>query len=556
MFRNSIGKKCLSYRQGLLSVFLVLFATSCHDKNEAPKKKTPDQKILRFYLQNEPQSMDPGKGGARRSQVVLRELFEGLMRIDANGRPSFASAKSVDVSDDKTTYTFYLRPSLWSNGQPVTAHDFVYSWKRMVAQDAPTAFSYAFYCIKNARKANMGIATLDDVGVTALDNHTLRVELEHPTPYFVELTSNPLYSPICKSVEQRNPSWHAAAGPDFVTNGPFTLETWNPFSEIVLAKNEYYWDKASVPTQKITFPILEDPQTALNMYEAGLLDWVGDPFGDLPADAIAKLKAEQKLQLREIGSANWLEVNVNHPLLRSTKIRKALAMAINRQEIADHLLQGNEKPAYSIVPETLTLLTKPTFKDNDIETAKILFNEGLQELNLDKNALPPITLSTYSEPLQKALAEAIREQWERALGLTVSISSTDRTSHLTSISKGEFDIAALTWYTFYHDPIYNMELLKYSTGGHNYNGTHWEHPHYAKLLDDSDNEPNLAARDAILQEAEEFLMEELPVIPLCYNTSKYVKNNAVFGESLSPIGMLELKNVDFADPTSVLSQSH
>ena len=526
---------------------MLICCTACHKDDGASQKKTAEQKVLRFYLQSEPMSMDPRIGGNRMSQVVLRELFEGLMRIDSEGRPSYASAEKVEVSDDKLTYRFHLRPALWSNGMPVTAEDFAYAWKSMLAPDAPTAFSYAFYCIKNARKANMGLASLDEVGIRVEDDRTLTVTLEHPVPYFVELTSNPLYSPVCKAIVEKNPSWNHEAGPDFVSNGPFALEEWKHRHEIVLAKNEYYWDSDSVPAQKMTFPILENPQTALNMYERGELDWVGDPFGDIPLDAIAKLKAENKLKLRQIGSANWLEVNVKHPLLSSTKIRQALAMAINRQELADHLLQGGEKPAYTLVPATLTLLTKPTFKDNDKELAKVLFNEGLQELGLTKDAIPKVTLAHYCEPVHKALAEAIQQQWLKSLDLQVNLSAADRNSHLTRISNGEFDIAEITWYTFYHDPIYNLELLKYSTGSHNYNGTHWEHPYFTELLNKSDCEPNLAARDDILREAEEFLMQEMPVIPLCYNTSKFVKNDAIFGESLSPIGMIELKNIDFAD---------
>lgn len=525
---------------------LLLCCTGCHKDDTASQKKAKEQKTLRFYLKNEPMSMDPGKGGNRVSQVVLAEIFEGLMRIDANGRPSFAAAESVDLSNDGLTYTFHLRPSLWSNGMAVTAHDFAYTWKKMLEPNAPTAFSNEFYCIKNGRKANMGLVSIDEVGIKAQDEKTLVVTLEHPSPYFIELTANPLYSPLCKAVVEKNPNWHHEAGPDFVSNGPFVLNEWRHRSEIVLAKNDYYWDAASVHTEKVTFPILEDPQTALNLYEAGELDWLGDPMGDIPFDSIAKLKAENKLHIRNMGSAHWLEVNTQHPLLKSAKIRQALAMAVNRHDIAEHLLQGGETPAYTILPETLTLLPKPTFKDNDVETAKVLFKEGLEELNLSSDSLPPVTLYHFAEPLHKALAEAIQQQWQKALAIPITLSASDRNAHLSRITKGDFDIAEITWYTFFHDPIYNLELMKHNTAGHNYNGTHWEHPHYAALLDQSDHEVNLAARDDILREAEEFLMNEMPVIPICYNTSKFVKNDILFGESLSPIGMLELKGIDVA----------
>lgn len=542
-FKKGFGPLCM----------LLACCTACHKDDTTPQKKAQEQKILRFYLQNEPMSLDPTKGGNRISQVILAEVFEGLMRIDANGRPSFAQAERVDLSDDKLTYTFHLRPSLWSNGMPVTAYDFEYTWKGMLRPDAPTAFSNEFYCIKNGRKAHLGEVNVDDVGIHALDEKTLLVTLEHPSPYFIELTANPLYSPLCKAVVEKNSNWYHEANPDYVSNGPFTLAAWKHRSEIVLAKNEYYWDAASVKTETMTFPILEDPQTALNLYEAGELDWLGDPMGSIPFDSIAKYKAENKLQVRNMGSAHWLQVNTEHPLLRSPKIRQALAMSINRHDISEHLLQGGETPAYTILPETLTLLVRPTFKDNDVQAAKTLFDEGLSELGVSLDQAPPVTLHHYAEPVHRVLAEAIQQQWQKALGLQVTLSASDRNAHLSRIVKGDFDIAGITWYTFFHDPVYNLELFKYGTAGQNYNGTHWEHPHYRELLDQSDHEPNLAARDDILREAEEFLMQEMPVIPVCYNTSKFVKNDILFGESVSPIGMLELKGASFAHVDDLVS---
>lgn len=528
----------------LVSCSLLTLATSCQKKEPAAQKKesAPTQKTLKLYLQTEPLSMDPRKGGNRISQVVLRELFEGLMRIDSQGRPAFAVAKSVDISDDKCVYRFHLRPANWSNGMPVTAYDFEFAWKSNLHPQATTAYSYAFYCIKNARAARMGEISLDEVGIKAENESTITVTLEHPAPYFIELTSNPLYSPVCKAVVDRNPNWNNEAGPDFVSNGPFMLGDWKHRTEIVLTKNPHYWDAQSVPVHRLNFPIIENPLTALNMYETGDLDWVGDPFGSIPLEAIPRLKELGKLEARTIGSLNWLMLNVKHPLLGSCKVRKALAMAINRSELVEHLLQGGEKPAFTVLPETLTFMLKPAFADNNVAMARDLFEEGLAELNVDKTTITQLGLTHSSDPRDKALAEAIQQQWQQAFGIKIVLSSADWNAHLKKISSGDFDVGALNWYTFYHDPIYNLEFLKYATAS--FNGTHWEHPYYIELLDKSDVEIDLAKRDELLRNAEEFLMNEMPVIPICYNTSKFVKDQRVFGESLSPIGMFELKKVD------------
>lgn len=523
-------------------------------EKQAQKQNQPYQEVkskaktVRFYLQREPFSMDPRKGSTRGSAVVLRELFEGLMRTNSEGTPSFAVARDLELSDDKCTYRFSLRPSSWSNGTPVTAYDFEYAWKSIISPQTTSSYSFLFYCIKNAREARMGKISLDEVGIKAENNHTLLITLEHPTPYFLELTAHPAYSPVCRAITEKSTTWCNEAGPEYVCNGPFVLDKWKHRSKIVLAKNSTYWDASSVAAQKITFPLIEDPQTALNMFECGAIDWVGDPFGNLPLEAVPRLKVSKQLQTHHIGHADWMKLNTKHPLLASAKIRNALAMAINRQEIVDHLLQGGEIPAYSLLPTTLTLLKKRTFEDNDIEKAVQLMEEGLQELNLNKDNLPILGLNFTSEPRDKKIAEAIQQQWQKILGIKALLKPADRNTHLSLLLSGDFDIALATWFLFFHDPICNLELLKYKSGSFNY--TNWGDPHYTALLDLSAAELDIDRRNEFLSQAEELVMNAMPIIPICYNTSLFVKNPKVIGESLSPIGVFEWKKVDlYAQPT-------
>jgi oligopeptide transport system substrate-binding protein len=527
---------------------LLLSLAGCQSKKEEgqkqePSSPKPSSKELRLYLQSEPIAMHPQKAGNRFSLIVTRELFEGLMRLDKRGYPNFAIADKLEVSNDKKVYTFHLRPTQWSNGMPVTAHDFEYAWKWAVSRDATTNYSYAFYCIKNARKARLGEVGTESVGVHAANDATLIVELENPAPYFVELTANPLFSPICKAVCEKNPNWCDTLGPDYVSNGPFVLSKWKPQAEIILTKNDLYWDSPAVAVQKLHFPIITDGTTALSMFEQNQLDWAGDPFGSLPLDAIPKLKQDSKLYARDIESVNWLELNVRHPLLSSKKIRKALCLAVNRQEIVEHLLQGGEKPAFTLLPRSLTLLDAPSFKDNAVEEAKALFEEGLKELKYSRPSLPVIHISHSVDPRDKMMAQAVQQQWKKALNVDIQLSPSDWNTHLKRLATGEFEVAGVNWYTFYADPLYNLEWLKYKTG--TYNGTGWEHPYYTSLLDQSDREGDVTRRDKILKEAEAFVLDEMPVIPLCYNTSKFVKNPSISGEILAPVlGTYEWKQVD------------
>ncbi|MDB6081274.1 MAG: peptide transporter substrate-binding protein [Chlamydiia bacterium] len=527
----------LMFKKAVTTAYLCLFAClSC--KNSSSTTKNAE---LRTYLQGEPLSLDPRIGGTRSCQVFLRQLFEGLTRIAQDGTPTLAAAESVDISPDGKTYTFHLKKNLWSNGEEVTANDFEYAWKSILSPNFPSNYSYAFHLIKGARDAKTGKLSLNDVGIKAIDDRTLVVELNHPAPYFLELTANPLYSPVCKRVVEAKPDWSKQAGNEYVSNGPFTLTSWKHQAEFTLTKNPFYRDKDAVNVDSIHVAIIDDPQRALGLFEKGEIDIVGEPFGPLPLEAITDLVKQNKLTTQQVGGLYWLEVNTAQPLLSSAKIRTALAAAINRDEITRHLLQGGEKPSFTILPETLTSLKKPTFQDNDQKTAILLFNEGLQELGLTKETMPPLTITCWSDAREKAIASAIQQQWSQTLSIPVAITTCDWNTFFKKVSDSDYQIAGASWYTWYQDPIYNLEFMKYKAGG--LNGTGWESPQYAALLDASDMANNKESRALALAQAEEIIMQDMPIIPLFSQTYKYMNSSKVQGFYLTPVGQLELKGV-------------
>ncbi len=520
-------------------------AISCKTSRQPSKEKEAQENTLHLYLQAEPISLDPRVGGDRRSQMLLRELFEGLYRIDEKGNPAPALAQKMVISDDQLHYQFTLRESQWSSGEPVTAYDFEYAWKSILDPSFVSHYPYAFFVLKNGRKAKIGEVAPEYIGVKAIDSLTLEVELEHPAPYFLELIANPLYSPICAKRAKNNPDWHKSGGNLYICNGPFHLHSWTHQSEIALKKNSNYWDSTSVPLENITFAILENPQTALNMFDRGSLDWVGEPFGNLPLEAIPHLSNRKELQSYQIGGLFWFLFNTENPLLSSTKIRKALSYAINRQEITKHLLQGGETPAFTILPEQFTLIQAPLYKDNDIATAKILFDEGIKELGMTKDTMPALTLSHWKDQKEQAIAEAVQQEWQKTLGIRVQLASCDWASYLQKIRSADFQVLGANWWTWYKDPIYNLELLKYRDNG--FNGTRWEHSRYIELLDQSDNECDPKKRRELLEQAEILVAEEMPLAPVYCHTYKFACKPYVKGWYLSPVGQMELKHVSIQD---------
>jgi oligopeptide transport system substrate-binding protein len=505
--------------------------------SETPKIQGPTQE-LKLYLQADLLSVDPRIGYDRRSIQVIRELFEGLVRIGESGKPELALASSYTVSDDGTVYTFHLRPAKWSNGMDVTAEDFVYAWKTTLNNTLGTTGAYVLYVIKNARKANINECSIDEVGVRALDPSTLEVTLEHPAPYFFEFLDLPIFSPVCKAAVEKNLNWARGVSPDYVCNGPYILKDRRLKSHITLERNPYYKGPKPGKTERLNFAIIEDPQTAYNMFQEGSLDWCGDTCGNMSLEMVYDLNRKGQLIKQHSGGAQWLFCNVEQPHLASAKIRKAIACAIDRQEICDKLLQGGETPSYSLVLRSMSLLKDQPFEYNPT-LARQLFEEGMAELGYTRETFPTIVFTHFSEPTIQAVVEAEQEQIQKNLGIKVDLLSGDWSTFMKRFVSGNYQLLSMVWFTFYQDPMYNLEVVKHRKQG--INNTGWENAKYISLLDQADQSVDPIVRNSYLQQAERLLMEELPVIPVFYHTFKYAKAPHLNGEALSGAGQMELR---------------
>ncbi len=525
---NRSTKPCTLFLIGVL-----LFACSCSDRHRSASK----QKEAHLYLQCDPVSLDPRVGYDRRTQQIIREIFEGLTRIGSDGQPHLALAESVRVSDDGLLYTFRLRPSVWSNGHELVADDFVYAWKSSLDPKDSNARSDALFVIRNAQKARAGQCSLDDIGICALDKRTLEVTLEHPVPYFLELLANPVFSPLCRTIVEKNPQF--ASAQRFVCNGPFCIKERKMKSHIILERNPRYWDHDAVSLDRISFSIIEEPQTAYNMFIAGALDWHGDPCGSVSLETAARLYQQHRLHLHQAGASYQMLCRVNTPHLRSVKIRQAIAHAIDRQSLCDNILQSGEIPAFSLSPRVLSYIDAPPFDDNNAARAQALFAEGCEELAVPPSSFPSITISFWADPSVKPMMEAVQAQLIAALHIDVRLDPLDRGAYLQKVCTGEYEILMVLLNVWVHDPSSNLDLFKYEKTV--INGTAWSDPEYTRLLDRAASTLDANERRDCFSKAERIIMDQLPVIPLCYQTLKYIKSPQLQGEAVSPVGIVELK---------------
>ncbi|MGZ0050556.1 peptide ABC transporter substrate-binding protein [Brevibacillus gelatini] len=506
--------------------------------NEAkPKTASPaaTEKVLRFNLDSEPPTVDPGLAEDELSLMLTRALYDGLVRLGPDGKLQPSMAHKIDVSDDLKTYTFHLRDAKWSNGDPVTAHDFEYAWKRVLDPKTASNYAYQLYPIKNAEKANIGEEKLDAVGVKAVDAKTLRVELEKPTPYFVQLTAFPTFYPVNKKVDAANAKWAYEAS-THVGNGPYKLASWEHKEQMTLVKNASYWDQAAVKLDKIDFSMIEDEVTELAMFDTGELDWAGAP-GPLPLDALPGLKAKGILHTKPIAAVYWYKFNTEQAPFSNAKIRKAFAYALNRQAIVDTVTRGNQVPATAVVPVTNGERQSSYFKDNDRETAKKLLAEGMKELGISK--LPPISLLMNRSEAHRNIALEIQKQWKETLGAEVKLVEEEWKVFLEDMYNGNYQIGRMGWFADYADPSNFLQLFYEKKGGNN--NTNWENKTYQSLLDQAAQQADPVKRKQLLAEAEAILMEEMPVIPLYYYANNWVQDEKLKGIVIDELGYIDFK---------------
>jgi oligopeptide transport system substrate-binding protein len=522
-----------------------IFGIGCQSSSKV--SNSVSQPTVKINIGDEPQTLDPRKARDLQGQTLVRMLFEGLTRVGPSEKAELALADRVEVSADLKKWTFHLKESFWSNGDPVTAFDFVYAWKKILTPDFPSSTSFHLYPIKNAKDAKSGKCSLDEVGVLGLDAQTLVIELESPTPYLLELAALPAFFPVHEKSDRANLSW-AQNAETFVSNGPFALAAWKHQDHLSLVKNPRYWDASTVQIAVLELQMLRS-ETELKLFEKEQLDWAGSPLSFMPLDAIKGLRGQGQLQTKEMLGTYFIRVNTQHSPLNHPRLRKALALAINRQAIIDEILQGSQLPATGLVPPVFGLRRAPYFKDFDLENAKSLFSQTLDSFD---SSMPEISLMYLSNESRHVLAQALQDQWYRAFGIRVKLEAYEGKIYFDKVARQDYDLALGSWIADFPDPLNFLEIFKYKAGGSN--NTLWENERYVELLERSSQVSDPQERQQLLAASEEILMEEMPILPIYYSSMLYLQQPHLQGVVLTAMGQLDFKWASLRDDDQAVAK--
>lgn len=517
-----------------LSLFLLM---GCGQTDNKQAETRPVQSI-RVATLTDQTSLDPRKVRDLSSASVMGMLYEGLMRVDQNGELQPGLAESYSVSEDGQRYLFALRKAYWSNGDPITAEDFVYSWRSILSPSFPAPNAFQLFVIKNAEEAKNGSISEEKIAVHAIDDETLLVQLAKPVPYFLELTTFHPFFPINSKLDKTNPNWADGDGENVPSSGPFKIAKLQHGNQLVLEKNGSYYDADSVKLEQAILVTIEE-NTGFELFETGELDLTGSPLSNLPGDALVSLKNENKISTEPAAGTHWFRFNTKAFPFSHPKLRKAFSLALDRQALVDHILQGNQTPALGVVPSGKNWDKQVLFKDKNTKLARKYFREAIEELGIKKKDFPKITFSYGNTERHHRIAQAVQQQWQEAFGVSVDLQAYDGKVFYQKLQNLDYQIANGSWFADYRDPINFLEVFKSSENGTNNTG--WENSVYRSLLDQSQTETNPAKRRLILQYAEEILVEEMPVAPLFFYTFNYLKKDNVKNVAISELGILNLR---------------
>ncbi|WP_079523723.1 peptide ABC transporter substrate-binding protein [Solibacillus isronensis] len=515
---------------------------ACGGGEETKSTSSGDgEKELDLLITSEPPSLHPQLASDSTSGAILESTFEGLTTM-VEGEPVLAAAEDYKVSDDLLTYTFTLRDAQWSNGEKVTAEDFAYAWKWALNPENASDYSSILYPIKGAEAYNNGTGSAEDVGVKAIDEKTLEVTLNAPTPYFLELTAFKTFYPIHKATAEADPKWYTEAD-TYVSNGAFNLTTWNHSGDIVLEKSDTYWDTENVDIDTVNIAMVESETTQMTMFDAGEIDFLGAPYGTISLDAIDRLKSEDKLNVSDMSSIYWYKFNTKDPVMQNENIRKALALSIDREGLISNVIKGEQQPALGIVPNSVEGFgdDEGYFKDADFEEAKKYLDAGLKELGLASAKDLEVKVSYNTSEAHSAIAQFIQQGWSSNLGITVKLDNSEWQVYLDKISNGDYQIGRLGWGADYNDAYTFLEMYNSAENGNNQTG--WSNDEYTALLNESITETDPEKRTEKLLAAEAVIMEDMPVAPIYYNTNLNVVSDEVENMAPDALGNINLKYV-------------
>ncbi|MEI0526790.1 peptide ABC transporter substrate-binding protein [Brachyspira murdochii] len=516
-----------------LVILLMLSSISCS------KGKNENDGII-VNLSVEPKTIDPSLNAQIYGVIYISHVFEGLTVRDRNNKIVPGVAESWEISPDGKTYTFYLRTnSAWSDGKPVVAEDFVYSWQRQVDPKVASEYSYQHEPVKNAMAITRGEMPVDALGVKAIDDHTLVVELEAPTAYFLEVAAFPTFAPLRKDIiEQYGDSW-TLKPETYIGNGPYIMSERNIDENIVMVKNPNYWNADSIVAEKITFVLMQNGASAVAVIKDGSLHMAYEP----PQQDIPTLMEEGLIQIKPLIATYYYPINVTNEYLKDPRVRKALSLAIDRNYIVENVTKGGQKPASGWVPYAvndvdgdfringgdLYDVSKEGYSNN-VEMAKQLLAEAGYP---NGEGFPVIEFKT-DPGNHVGIFEAVQQMWKEHLNIDSTITQIDNALLGQTLLEKNFTIGRLYWSADYSDPMSMMSLF---TSYNTQNNGGYSNQRYDELIGEAMSTDDNNIRMKAMHEAEKILIQEdMEAIPIYFFTEPLLVNPKLKDVVYNPLG--------------------
>ncbi|MDP4144319.1 MAG: peptide ABC transporter substrate-binding protein [Bacillota bacterium] len=516
------------------------------------------KQVVTYNLGADPKTIDPGLNDSLEGSNVISNAFEGLLRLDENSQPVAGVAEKWEISQDGLTYTFHLRKDAkWSDGKPVKAGDFEYAWKRALAPETASSYAYQLYYLKNAQgynestlpadKKTPGVApaTANDVGVKAVDDYTLQVTLVSPTQYFLSLTTSPTYAPLRKDIVDKDPKGWATKASTYITDGPFKMKEWKAKDTMVFVKDPNYWNAKNIKLDQLNYKMLDQESSYMSAFTTGQIDVIDSP----PAQQIPQLLKNGTAKSYPNLGTYYYCINISPEaekldpaaakVLKDPRVRKAINLAIDRNQIINNVTKAGQKPATSFVPSGIIMSdgkdfkTKDYFKaEGDVTEAKRLLAEAGYP---DGKGFPAIELIYNTMQTHQDIAQAIQDMLRKNLGIQLNLRNVERKVHVTDANTHQFIMIREGWSADYADPMTFLDMWV-TGGGNNFAG--YSNPEYDKLIAQAKAETNAQKRSDDMHAAEDILMNDMPIIPIYeYNFITCIKPS-VKGVYRSPLGFI------------------
>ena len=512
--------------------------TAASDNNQTTAESTEagsttGEKILKVQVGPDPETVDPALNSAVDGGNMILHAFEGLLTLDENGQLKEGQAESWETSEDGLTWTFHLRAGLkWSDGTDLTAEDFVYSWQRVC--DPNVAAPYAETVLGMVKGYDEAVAgDITKLDVQAPDEKTVVVNLAHPCSYFGELAAFATLNPVQKATVEANGDAWATSADTYISNGPFMMTEWVPGSHITFSKNPNYWNAEAIKLDKLEFELIEDSNAAYSAYTSGEVDMIKD----VPTEEIPSLQGNEEFHVDPIIGTYYVSLNLQKEYFQDARVRKALSLAIDRNYVANTLMQGTYSPASAIVGPGWLDTDGSSFAENanggtpyidndnfdaNLEEAKKLLEEAGYP---NGEGFPQIEYTTNDAGYHKVVAEYLQQAWA-AIGIDLKVNIVEWASFTPMRRNGEFDVARNGWVGDYTDPSNILELFCTTNGN---NDGKYTNADFDAAIEDSRVTTDATTRSADLHKAEDLLMEDAGCIPIAYYNDFWLQSSKITG---------------------------